>query len=472
MWQEYVNAESIEQVLSLLAEKKDGARIIAGGTDLVLELREGLHGPVQTLIDITRVEDLCRISLEGDFLRLGAGVTHNQCLADPNIREFALPLALASWEVGAPQIRNTGTVVGNLVTASPANDTIVSLIALNARLVIQSLESEREIPLNDFYRGVRKHILLPDELVTAVLIPRMTPEQKGVFLKLGLRKAQAISLVTMAAVLTLDGEQISAATITLGAVAPTIIHAENAEKYLVGKTLTEENILSTAELAKQAARPIDDIRGSAAYRQEITRVLVQRGLEQIASGEVLSRLPDSPVVLVGKISENGRLRAIGAPLAPGKEPIITRINGVEYTFEQGHHQTLLHLIRDYAGLTGSKVGCEEGECGACTVFLDGKAVMSCLVPAPRAHRAEITTIEGLGDEEHLHPVQKTFIDEGAVQCGYCTPGFIMSAAKLLEEIPHPSHTQIKTAISGNLCRCTGYYKIVRAIEEASKKEGG
>jgi len=472
MWQEYVNAETIEQVLAYLAEKKETARIIAGGTDLVVELHHGLRDPVETLIDISRVGELSQITQEGDWIRLRAGVTHNQCLADKGIREFALPLALASWEVGAPQIRNTGTVVGNLVTASPANDTIVPLYALDARLVVQSQAGEREIKLKDFYQGVRKHILRPDELVTAVLIPKMSPDQKGVFLKLGLRKAQAISVVTMAAVLTLDGDKISKAEITLGAVAPTIIHAEGAEEFLVGKTLTEENIHSAAELAKQAARPIDDIRGTAVYRQEISRALVQRGLQQIASGEVLTRLPEEPVLLVGRPPDNGRLKSISVPLIPGKEPIITTINGIEHTFQEGHQQTLLHLIRDYAGLTGSKVGCEEGECGACTVYLDGKAVMSCLVPAPRAHGAEIITIEGLGDEEHLHPVQETFIEEGAVQCGYCTPGFIMSAAKLLEENPHPDQSQIKTAISGNLCRCTGYYKIVRAIEEASKKEGG
>lgn len=216
MWQEYVNAESIEQILSLLAEKKGKARIVAGGTDLVLELRHGIHEPVETLIDISRVEELNQIRDDGDYLHLGAAVTHNRCLADALVREFALPLALASWEVGAPQIRNTGTVVGNLVTASPANDTIVPLYALKARLVVRSLTGEREIALEDFYTGVRKHILSADELVVSILIPKMKPEQKGVFLKLGLRKAQAISLVTMAAVLALDGDVVKSANITLG----------------------------------------------------------------------------------------------------------------------------------------------------------------------------------------------------------------------------------------------------------------
>lgn len=472
MWQEYVNAESRKQVLTLLDEKKGAARIIAGGTDLVLELRHDAHSPIHTLIDISRVEDLCQIIHEKDYIRLGAGVTHNQCLVDPGIREFALPLALASWEVGAPQIRNTGTVVGNLVTASPANDTIVPLYALGARLEIESINSKREIDLKDFYTGVRKHILQPDELVTAVLIPKMSPNQRGVFLKLGLRKAQAISLVTMAAIITQDKDQITDAKITLGAVAPTIIHAERAETYLDGKPLSDENIQVAANLAKEASNPIDDIRGSAAYREEITRVLVQRGLEQIASGDVHTRLPESPALLIGQNHNNGKSEYTSGPLGSGAGPIITNINGNEYTFEEGHHLTLLHLIREYAGLTGSKAGCEEGECGACTVYLDGQAVMSCLVPAPRAHGADIITIEGLGDGEDLHAVQETFITEGAVQCGYCTPGFIMSAAKLLEEQPHPNQSQIKTAISGNLCRCTGYYKIIRAIEEASRKEGG
>jgi len=143
------------------------------------------------------------------------------------------------------------------------------------------------------------------------------------------------------------------------------------------------------------------------------------------------------------------------------------VNDRPVTVDIAADELLVDVIRDRLGLTGTKIGCNEGECGACTVIMDGRAVNSCLIPAAKAQGRAITTIEGLSDGQTLHPLQQAFIDHGAVQCGYCTPGFIMSAKALLDANPHPTRDQIKEAIAGNLCRCTGYVSILEAIEAVS-----
>lgn len=131
-------------------------------------------------------------------------------------------------------------------------------------------------------------------------------------------------------------------------------------------------------------------------------------------------------------------------------------------------QSLLDVLREELLLTGTKKGCDEGDCGACTVILDGRAVTSCLVLAMAARGKAITTIEGLASGEELHPVQRAFLENGGVQCGFCTPGLIMNAVALLQENPDPSEKDIRYAIGGNLCRCTGYTKVVQAIQSAAQ----
>jgi aerobic-type carbon monoxide dehydrogenase small subunit (CoxS/CutS family) len=144
------------------------------------------------------------------------------------------------------------------------------------------------------------------------------------------------------------------------------------------------------------------------------------------------------------------------------------VNGKPRKLRVPYGRTLLEILRYDLGLTGTKEGCGKGDCGACTVIVDGEPVNSCLVLAPQVYGKAVVTIEGLGDEKALHALQEAFVREGAVQCGFCTPGILMSAKVLLDRNPKPSESEVRKAISGNLCRCTGYTKVVKAILSASR----
>jgi carbon-monoxide dehydrogenase small subunit len=150
-----------------------------------------------------------------------------------------------------------------------------------------------------------------------------------------------------------------------------------------------------------------------------------------------------------------------------KTHVQTRINGEDVEFLCEPRQSLLECLRDVLGLTGTKEGCNDGNCGACTVNMDGRIVDSCLVLGVEAEGAEITTIEGVASADGLHPIQQAFLENAALQCGICTPGFIISSKALLEAEPEPSEGRIRLWLAGNLCRCTGYDKIVRAVTDAS-----
>jgi carbon-monoxide dehydrogenase small subunit len=155
----------------------------------------------------------------------------------------------------------------------------------------------------------------------------------------------------------------------------------------------------------------------------------------------------------------------------GPVPVRVEVNGTEHTLEVEPRLLLVHALRDNLGLTGTHVGCDTSNCGACTVHLDGRAVKSCTVLAVQADGAKVTTIEGMGTEDDLHPLQEAFWNDHALQCGYCTPGMIMAAAGILADNPNPTEDEVRHGLEGNLCRCTGYHNIVKAVLDAAKTKG-
>ncbi len=556
MWTTYYQPTTLADTLELLATHP-AARVVAGGTDMLVELGRHLR-PANSLIDISRVTGLRYVRQEGEEIVLGALATHNDVISSTLCVAGALPLAQACIEVGAPQIRARATVAGNLVTASPANDTITALVALDAAVTLVGQAGERTLPLRDFYLGVRRTALAPGELLRAIRVPAPGPRRRGIFLKLGLRRAQAISVVNVAVVLTFDSDRpdapVAEARVALGCVAPTIVRAEAAEAALQGLSLAVINAEVIGRLAVAACAPISDLRGSAGYRRTAVAALVARAITRLAAGSEAEGWPERPVLLEGggvwtandaneatnganggvwtandaneaangangdvwtandaneaangangdvwtandanggvwtandaneaanganANNANGDVwtandaneAANGANANDANDGVRALVNGAKVALSA--HKTLLDALREDVGLTGTKEGCGEGECGACTVWLDGQAVMSCLVPAAQAHGREVTTIEGLAAPgATLHPLQAAFIAEGAVQCGYCIPGMLMAGARLLEEFPDPALGQIQVALSGNLCRCTGYSKIIAAVRAAKKR---
>ncbi len=466
MWHEVIRPAGLEEALDALASYGAAARVVAGGTDVLVELQRGIK-PTATLIDVSELRELAYVRRAGGTVALGALATHNDVLAAPFARAAMLPLAQACAEVGAPQIRTRGTIAGNLVTASPANDTIAPLIALDAELALVSARGERTFSLLDFYTGFRRTVLRPDELVREIRFRALGGDRRGIFLKLGLRRAQAISVVDVALVVELAADgTVREARIALGCVAPTVVRARATEAFLAGARLDAATCAEAGRRACAEAVPIGDVRGSAGYRLTTLAGLVAQGLERIADGREADGFPARPVLLQTPPPHGNPTHGSAPPFSGS---IATMINGLPHVLQGAQGKTLLNALRENAGLTGAKEGCAEGECGACTVWLDGAAVMSCLVPAAQAHGAAVTTIEGLAEGDALHPLQQAYIDCGAVQCGFCIPGMVMAGAKLLEERRAPELDDHRAAISGNLCRCTGYRKILDAMEQGARE---
>ncbi|MGC8779436.1 MAG: FAD binding domain-containing protein [Anaerolineae bacterium] len=471
---DYYAPQTLAEALDRVAELGYSAKVLAGGQSLIPAMNYRLAQPA-ALVDLNNVAELFYIRPAADGgVTIGAMTRTATVEHDPLVAQRAPLLAEAIPHIAWPQIRNRGTFGGNVAHADPAGHLPAITVALNARYHARSKGGDRWLSADEFFLGAFTTALEPDELLVEVALPPMPP-RSGWSYRQAARQAGAEAMVGVAAVVSLDERgRCASARISYVSVAETPPIAHNAAEALIGQTPTQEAIQAAAEAA--AAKDVDpgeDIHATAAYRRHLVRTLTRQALT-----EAFERAKTRYSVLGIRDSVSGTedSRAntqypIPNTHSPKTLQVSTTVNGTRYTRTVEPRMLLSDFIRHELGLTGTHVGCEHGVCGSCTVLFDGRPVRSCLMFAVQAHGHDIRTVEGLGTIDNLHPLQEAFRDAHALQCGFCTPGFLMTLVPFLEQNPHPTEQEIRQAIAGNLCRCTGYQNIVEAVKVAAERMG-
>ncbi len=481
---EYYAPNTLGEALDRLAELGYSGKILAGGQSLVPAMNFRLSQPA-ALVDLNNIPELfyIRAAADGGVL-IGAMTRTSTVEHDPLIAQRAPLLAESVPHIAWAQIRNRGTFGGNVAHADPAGHLPAITVALNARYHVRGKRSDRWLSSDDFFVGAFTTALEPDEMLVEVALPPMPP-RCGWSYKQAARQAGAEAMVGAAALVALDEQgrcqQARLSYVSVGEVPP-VAHA--AAKALVGQAPTAEAIQAAAEAAATAdVDPGEDIHATAEYRRYLVRNLTRQALteafERARNGYSVLGIRDS-VSGIGDSrgrTESGVNTQYPIPntqyrRAEAANPalrIAVIVNGTRYERSVEPRLLLSDFIRHELGLTGTHIGCEHGVCGTCTVLLDGQPVRSCLTFAVQAHGCDVRTVEGLGTIDKLHPLQEAFRDAHGLQCGFCTPGFLMTLVPFLEQNPSPTEQQIREAISGNLCRCTGYQHIVDAVKLAAER---
>lgn len=277
----YFSPRTLREAIELLSQHGQEAKILAGGTDLLVEMKEGIVIP-QYVIDLKNIPALNHIKLENQYLKIGALATVHEIEVHPSVREHAGILAQAASLLGSLQIRNKGTIGGNLCHASPAADLAAPLLALDGKVGMIGKNGERMEDLENFFVGPGMTTLKSDEILTEIQVPLPPPGSTGIYLKFSPRKAMDLALVGVAALITLNrtSQICTRARIALGAVAPTPARAKKSEKILEGQRIARGLLQEVSDQAAEESRPISDVRGSAWYRKEIVKILVEQGIAQ------------------------------------------------------------------------------------------------------------------------------------------------------------------------------------------------
>ncbi|MBQ9015078.1 MAG: xanthine dehydrogenase family protein subunit M [Firmicutes bacterium] len=277
---DYVKASSLEEASKLAAEKGDKAVLMAGGTDVIL-LIHGKAIPADTVIDIKGIPGLEEIQyVEGEGMRIGALVKLYDIQNSEVVKEKMPALADAARYVASPQIRRKGTMVGNICNASPSADTASILVAMNAVVKVYNAEGEKDIPIDDFFKGVKKTALQPGDVVTGIFVPELKAGEGSAYFKHSVRKAMDLAIIGVGAKITMDGAKIADARVCMGGVGITPLRAKNAEQILIGNEITDELLEKAGVAASQECSPISDVRASAEYRTDMIRVYTKRAVKK------------------------------------------------------------------------------------------------------------------------------------------------------------------------------------------------
>lgn len=463
---EYLEPTSVREASALLSQYGDRVRVMAGGTDLIVQMKMERLAP-EYLINIRRIPGLEGVALQADELHIGARTPIRVIRDNPQIRAHYLALAEACAAFGSTQIQMMATLGGNLCNGSPASDTVPALMALDAQLVLIGPAGERVVPVEGFFLRPGKTALRGDELLLSVQLQRPQPGTGSAFTKVA-RVVADLAKASAAAVLVREGERVVDCRLAFGSVAPTVLRVRKAEEMLVGSTFSSELALEAGRVASQEISPIDDLRSSAWYRREVVKAITHDALclawERAKQEQSVDRAEEYKATALSPSGEEAEAVATLRVGAAERHLIRLTVNGVEHQLQVAANELLLNVLREQLGLTGSKYGCGIGECGACTVHLNGRPALSCLVLAISADGSNVVTVEGLQKPEgELDPLQKAFIEHAAFQCGYCTPGMLMMSKSLLNENPSPTEDEIRDWLKANRCRCTGFASIVRAV---------
>jgi aerobic-type carbon monoxide dehydrogenase small subunit (CoxS/CutS family)/CO/xanthine dehydrogenase FAD-binding subunit len=440
----------LEEALSLAGQ---GAIPIAGGTRMLASPAE-----LPNLLDLSAL-GLAGLHVDDGDLVLGPLATLQE-VADSTLAHETtsglLPAACHARSVSR-MLRSMATVGGEAVHGAPDSELVAALLALNAIFTVTGPAASDEIPALRFLKDPRED-LAGGRLVTSIRIPG-APD--GAALERVAPIPSAPALLAVAVAVSFSGPQCARARIALCGLDGRPARLVDAEARIEGTSCGEEALEACAERVRRASFR-DDAHAPAGYRKQVAPALVARAVRSAAQ-RARAQAATTPA----------RARPTPPTRATGSLPYFTSgrvdlsVNGSPVHAEAEARTSLLELLRR-TGHWGVKHGCETGECGACAVLLDGRPVCSCMTLALRAEGRSVLTVEGLGTPERLHPIQAAFVETGAIQCGFCTPAMELCAKALLDAVPDPTAAEVRDALAGSLCRCTGYVKPVEAVMRAAQ----